>query len=145
MEGDPFFDDGLEYLFGFIYLNYKNQDHFKSFWATDRSSEKQAFEQFIDFVIARLQRFPDLHVYHYAPYEATAIKRLMGLHGTREEEVDRLLRGQVLVDLYMVVRQGLSWLRVKLRRPACSATGFVGLPDETQRSPQLVHSTCPGR
>jgi uncharacterized protein len=107
MEGDPFFDEGLEYLFGFIYLNYKNQDHFKSFWATDRSSEKQAFEQFIDFVIARLERFPDLHVYHYAPYEATAIKRLMGLHGTREEEVDRLLRGQVLVDLYTVVRQGL--------------------------------------
>jgi predicted RecB family nuclease len=105
MEGDPFFDEGLEYLFGFIYLNYKNQDHFKSFWATDRSSEKQAFEQFIDFLIARLERFPDLHVYHYAPYEATAIKRLMGLHGTREEEVDRLLRGQVLVDLYTVVRR----------------------------------------
>jgi uncharacterized protein len=107
MEGDPFFDEGLEYLFGCVLLNYKNQDQFKSFWATNRSSEKQAFEQFIDFVIERLQRFPDLHVYHYAPYEATAIKRLMGLHATREEEVDRLLRGRVLVDLLPVVRQGL--------------------------------------
>ena len=58
-------------------------------------------------MIERLERFPDLHVYHYAPYEATAIKRLMGLHATREEEVDRLLRGKVLVDLYTVVRQGL--------------------------------------
>ena len=31
----------------------------------------------------------------------------MGLHATREEEVDRLLRGKVLVDLYAVVRQAL--------------------------------------
>ena len=48
-----------------------------------------------------------MHIYHYAPYEASAIKRLMGLHGTREDEVDRLLRGEVLVDLYAVVRQGV--------------------------------------
>lgn len=115
MEGDPFFDDGLEYLFGCVSardsskldLPLTEQPKFKSFWAEDRSSEKQAFEQFIDFVIERLERFPDLHVYHYASYEATAIKRLMGLHATREEEVDRLLRGRVLVDLYTVVRQGL--------------------------------------
>ena len=33
--------------------------------------------------------------------------RLMGRHATREDEVDRLLRGGVLVDLYRVVRQGL--------------------------------------
>ena len=42
---------------------------------------------------------PTMHVYHYAPYEPTALKRLMGRHGTREDEVDRLLRGGVLVDL----------------------------------------------
>jgi len=109
MEGDPFFEDGLEYLFGCVFMGrtHKNQDQFKSFWATNRSSEKQAFEQFIDFVNERLERFPDLHVYHYAPYEASAIKRLMGLHATREEEVDRLLRGKVLVDLHTVVRQAL--------------------------------------
>ena len=48
-----------------------------------------------------------MHVYHYAPYEPTALKRLMGRHATREEEVDRLLRGGVLVDLFRAVRQGL--------------------------------------
>jgi uncharacterized protein len=106
MEGDPFFDEGLEYLFGVVTLE-ADGPQFQAFWATDRSSEKQAFEGFIDFVIERLERFPDLHVYHYAPYEATAIKRLMGLHATREDEVDRLLRGKVLVDLYAVVRQAL--------------------------------------
>ena len=123
MEGDPFFDDGLEYLFGCVFLNSDNkksqnklprsqrlqngQSQFQAFWATDRVTEKQAFERFIDFVIERLERWPDLHVYHYGAYEATALRRLMGLHATREEEVDRLLRGKVLVDLLTVVRQGV--------------------------------------
>lgn len=106
MEGDPFFDDGLEYLFGVVLLE-AGEPQFRAFWANDRSSEKQAFEKFIDFVIERLERHPDMHVYHYAPYEATAIKRLMGLHVTREDEVDHLLRSEVLVDLYAVVRQGV--------------------------------------
>jgi uncharacterized protein len=106
MEGDPFFDDGLEYLFGVVLLE-AGEPRFQAFWATDRSSEKQAFERFMDFIVERLERFPDMHVYHYAPYEATAIKRLMGLHATREEEVDHLLRSKILVDLYTVVRQGV--------------------------------------
>ena len=57
--------------------------------------------------MARLERDPDLHVYHYAPYEPTALKRLMGRYGTREAEVDRLLREGVLVDLLRAVRQSL--------------------------------------
>ena len=61
----------------------------------------------MDFVIERLERYPDMHVYHYGSYEATAIRRLMGLHSTREDEVDRLLRGEVLVDLLTVVREGV--------------------------------------
>jgi uncharacterized protein len=35
---------------------------------------------------------PDLHIYHYAQYETAALGKLMGRHGTREEEVDALLR-----------------------------------------------------
>src|SRR3546814_19630819 len=31
----------------------------------------------------------------------------MGRYGTREDELDDLLRGEVFVDLYRVVRQGL--------------------------------------
>jgi predicted RecB family nuclease len=106
MEGDPFFDDGLEYLFGVVLLE-AGEPRFQAFWGTDRFGEKQAFEGFMDFVIERLERFPDMHIYHYAPYEATAIKRLMGLHATREDEVDHLLRSEVLVDLYAVVRQAM--------------------------------------
>jgi len=106
MEGDPFFEDGLEYLFGVTWIE-AGEPWFRAFWATNRAEEKRAFEDFIDFVMERLKRFPDLHVYHYAPYEPTALKRLMGLHATREEEIDHLLRNEVLVDLYAVVRQGL--------------------------------------
>ncbi len=48
-----------------------------------------------------------MHVYHYGGYESGAIKRLMHRHQTRVDEVDRLLRGEVLVDLLNVVRQGV--------------------------------------
>jgi hypothetical protein len=49
---------------------------------------------------------PELHVYR-SPYEPSAMKRLMGAHHTREHEVDELLRGEVFVDLYAVVRAGV--------------------------------------
>ena len=48
-----------------------------------------------------------MHVYHYAQYEITALRRLMGRYGTREAELDDLLRRGVFVDLYRVVRGGL--------------------------------------
>src|SRR5690606_32065927 len=52
-------------------------------------------------------RDPGLHIYHYAPYETTAVKRLAMRYATREAEVDELLRGGVFVDLYRAVRQGI--------------------------------------
>ncbi|MEN8376814.1 MAG: TM0106 family RecB-like putative nuclease [Gemmatimonadota bacterium] len=104
LEADPYaFTHGLEYLFGYCDAT----GEFTSLWALDPAAEKAAFERFIDLVIDRLERWPDLHVYHYAHYEQTALKRLMGRHGTREEELDRLLRARVFVDLHRVVRQGL--------------------------------------
>ncbi|MGH7443659.1 MAG: TM0106 family RecB-like putative nuclease, partial [Longimicrobiales bacterium] len=104
LEGDPYaLTHGLEYLFGFV----DRDGHYEGWWALDRDAERRNFERFIDFVMARLERWPDLHIYHYAPYEPSALKRLMGRYATREDEVDRLLRGRVLVDLYRVVKQGL--------------------------------------
>ena len=106
MEGDPLEEGGLEYLFGLYYFE-SGQAIFKPFWAHSRADEKLAFEAFIDFVTSHLARSPAAHIYHYAPYEPTALKRLMSLHGTREDEVDNLLRQRKLVDLYAVVREGL--------------------------------------
>lgn len=107
MEGDPLIEDGLEYLFGVAWQE-NGEVQFHAFWAHDRAAEKRAFEDFIDFVLDRRERFPDMHVYHYAAYEETAMKRLMGMHATREDAVDDFLRAGVLVDLYRVVRQGVA-------------------------------------
>ncbi len=106
IEGDPFYEDGLEYLWGVSYTE-DGEERFRAFWGRDRGEEKRAFQGFIDFVTERRVQYPDMHVYHYAPYEPTALKRLMGLHATREDEVDLLLRQNVLVDLYRVVEQAL--------------------------------------
>src|SRR6185369_16103435 len=48
-----------------------------------------------------------MHIYHYGSYEETAIKRMAGQHATCVDEVDELLRGEVLVDMFRAVRQGL--------------------------------------
>ena len=57
--------------------------------------------------MARWEQHPSFHIHHYGAYETTAVKRLMSRYATREDEVDRLLRGRVFVDLHRVVRQGL--------------------------------------
>lgn len=106
MEGDPLEEGGLEYLFG-LYLFEDGKPRFIPFWAHNRAEEKVAFEQFMDFVTAWLRDHPGAYIYHYAPYEQTALKRLMSLHGTREADVDNLLRTHKLVDLYKVVREGI--------------------------------------
>ncbi|MFN2484055.1 MAG: TM0106 family RecB-like putative nuclease [Candidatus Limnocylindria bacterium] len=111
IEGDPYaFDDGLEYLFGFIDPSERDvagTPRSRAFWGTDRAAEKVAFERATDLMIERLDADPAMHVYHFAPYEPSAMKRLMGRHATREDEVDRLLRAGVFVDLHRVVKQGL--------------------------------------
>ncbi|WP_240545187.1 TM0106 family RecB-like putative nuclease [Sinorhizobium fredii] len=108
IEGDPFIGEhGLEYLFGYHYRNEAGDYVRLANWAFDRNTEKAIFERFMDFVTSRREQFPDLHIYHYAPYEPATLKRLMGRYATRESEVDRLLRGNVLVDLYTVVRNAV--------------------------------------
>ena len=108
IEGDPYVGDGgLEYLLGVGWI-VGGSFEFASFWGHDPAGEKAAFEQFIDFVMERRRQHPDLHIYHYAPYEPAALGKLAGRHGTREVEVDQLLRGRVLVDLYRVVTQSIA-------------------------------------
>lgn len=111
-DGDFFFDlegaafatdNGLEYLFG---VTDRAGDH-DAQWALNPQTEKRVFEDFIDRVTRRWRQHPGFHIYHYGAYETTAVKRLMSRYATREEEVDRLLRGDVFVDLHPVVRQGL--------------------------------------
>jgi len=108
IEGDPFVSGGgLEYLLGFAFADERGSLRYRALWALDRAPEKRAFEEFIDFVMDRWVKHPAMHIYHFAPYEPGAVKRLMGRHSTRETEVDRLLRAGRFVDLYATTRQGL--------------------------------------
>ncbi len=103
IEGDPFVGDGgVEYLLGV-----EGPGGYRAFWGHDPAGEKRAFEGLLDLVLAGLAADPGMHVYHYGSYERTALCQLMGRHATRELDVDRLLRGGVLVDLLRVVRQGV--------------------------------------
>jgi predicted RecB family nuclease len=102
-EGDPFVDpSGREYLFGWV-LN----DVYHHFWALDEVQEKKTFEDFVDSIMALWEKHPDMHIYHFAPYEPAALKRLMGKYATRENEIDSMLRAGIFVDLHSVVKQAL--------------------------------------
>lgn len=104
LEGDPFFgDNGLEYLWGIS----DAADAFTSWWAHDSAAEKVAFEHVVDHIMKIWHDRPGMHVYHYAPYEPSRLKGLSQRYATRVDEVDALLRGERLVDLYAVVKQGL--------------------------------------
>ncbi|MEO8660101.1 MAG: TM0106 family RecB-like putative nuclease [Bryobacteraceae bacterium] len=102
-EGDPFVDGGgLEYLTGI-----QTAEGYQGRWAVDREQERSAFEWLIDLAMERWLRYPDLHIYHFGAYEPGAVKRLMLRYATREEEVDRLLRGEKFVDLHAIVKQSV--------------------------------------
>ena len=48
-----------------------------------------------------------MHIYHYAAYELSAVRRLSIRHDTRQDKVDEMLRAEVFIDLYQIVRNGL--------------------------------------
>jgi uncharacterized protein len=126
IEGDPFYEAarGLEYLHGVI-----ADGEFRAYWATSREEEQRAFEQLVDFLSRRLRRYPDMHVYHYAHYEVGVLRRLAGEYGTREEEVDELLRREVFVDLYRVVAQSL---RISHPRYGLKQVETFFMPERTE-------------
>ena len=107
-EGNHFAEGGVqEYLTGFVARSSNDEPGYTALWARTLKEERQAFEQFIDIAIETRRRNPNAHIYHFAPYEPTALKKLMGRFATREVELDELLRGGVFVDLHKIVRRAL--------------------------------------
>jgi predicted RecB family nuclease len=109
-EGDPLWtadgrDWGLEYLFGVLEAG--PAGNFRPLWAHNRVDERKALTDFLAMVAKRRKRRPNMHIYHYAPYEKTALLRLAGRYGVGEDEVDELLRSGTLVDLYPLVRKSI--------------------------------------
>lgn len=109
-EGDPLWtadghDWGLEYLFGVLEAGPAGT--FRPLWAHNRVAERKAMTDFLAMVAKRRKRRPNMHIYHYAPYEKTALLRLAGRYGVGEDEVDELLRSGTLIDLYPLVRKSI--------------------------------------
>jgi uncharacterized protein len=135
MEGDPYAEqgEGLEYMFGFV--TRENQEFkFQTFDAENREQEKRAFGEFIGFISSRLEAYPDMHVYHYASYEPSALLRLAQRHGYLEYEVDKLIRGAVFVDLYSVVRKTLRFSTESLSIKKIEPVFYEGNRDKSVSS-----------
>jgi len=107
IEGFPLVEGGLEYLWGVTYFDDDKKRQYKEYWAHTSEQEKQAFQEFVQWAYARWQKDPTMHIYHYANYEVSACRRLMGKYGVCEYEIDQLLRNEVFVDLYTIVKHGL--------------------------------------
>ncbi|SEP28596.1 TM0106 family RecB-like putative nuclease [Trujillonella endophytica] len=104
-EGDPLSGDdhGLEYLAGIG----DRSGGFTALWAHDAGEERRMVADLVDRIVEAWRADPGMHVYHYAAYEVSALKRLTGRYGVREAELDQLLRAERFVDLYPVVRQSM--------------------------------------
>ncbi|NCP15267.1 MAG: TM0106 family RecB-like putative nuclease [Sphingomonadales bacterium] len=106
LEGDPLEEGGRDYLWGVHYRDGARSE-FRFRWGHDAAEERRAFEDTLDWIADHLARHPGAHIYHYAPYEITALRRLSTLHASREAVLDRLLRERRFVDLYAVLRQAV--------------------------------------
>ena len=102
IEGDPHFEGGLEYLHGVWF-----DGQFRTFWAHNHEAEAVALADLLEFFRTHLAAYPTAHIYHYASYEVTALRRLTTKYGIGEAFLDRLLRERRFVDLFAVVRGAL--------------------------------------
>jgi predicted RecB family nuclease len=140
LEGDPFGrkvlatesgEGSREYLFGLGWVDQGGEFQFKGWWAFDDAEERKAFEEVMDWITRVVAGRPDAHVYHYAPYEPSAFKRLSGRYATREAELDVMLRAGTFVDLYAVVREsvraGVETYSIKSMEPFYNFTRDIDL------------------
>jgi predicted RecB family nuclease len=111
IEGDPLIEGGLEYLWGVSFHDPQgrqgNQYAFKDWWAHNQEQEQIAFEGFFDWVYSRWKQNTSMHIYHYASYEITAVRKLSTRYQTRLSEVSEMLNANVFIDLYKLVKGGL--------------------------------------
>jgi predicted RecB family nuclease len=150
LEGDSFVGTtGMEYLFGLTRLNQQGSQSYECRWSYTPAEEKEAFEWFVDLVMQAWAKHFDLHVYHFTSREPSALKRLMGKYATREDAVDRMLRGGLLADMHRALKHSVraSVEEYSLKELELFHNFTRGTPlDEARRARRLVeHSLELGR
>ena len=135
-EGDPFIGDhGREFLFGVVMVE-AGTPGYRRWWAFNEDEERQAYEELIDLLVAQIREHPSTYIYHFAPYEPSALSRLRGKYASRGDELEALFLARRFVDLYAVVRQavriGVESYGLKSLEPVI---GFVRARPLTETSP----------
>ncbi|MBD3249010.1 TM0106 family RecB-like putative nuclease [Candidatus Woesearchaeota archaeon] len=92
IEGEP--DIDIEYLFGLW-----TEGEYIYFLAKSPEEEKKAWKGFIDFFKDK----EDFKIYHYAPYEKNALKKLRKKYGCDEETYRKITNN--MIDLFSVVKK----------------------------------------
>ena len=105
-QGDDAVWFGIEYLFG-MWGEGLGQEGFLPLWAETFDEEKSALERFCALMTERHAAHPDMHVYHYAPYERTKLNALVRRHRVEGDRVEWLIK-RVLIDLHPVVTKGVA-------------------------------------
>jgi uncharacterized protein len=107
-EGHPFWQPevGLFFLFGL--LTKKGSEWvYDAWWAHDLDDEGVRTKQLIEYLAARREHHPGMHVYHYNHTERSALERLAADHGADQVLLAELVQTGLFVDLLQVVRHGL--------------------------------------
>jgi uncharacterized protein len=64
---------------------------FYPFVAKSRDQELKAFQDFVGFLIERIEKYPDAHIYHFHDVEAKKLENLVARYNVLENEVARVL------------------------------------------------------
>jgi hypothetical protein len=109
-EGHPFWhaDAGLFFLFGFITRDEGGAWVYEARWAHDREDEARLTKGFIDDLVGRQARHPDMHVYHYNHTERSSLERLAADHGVEKIALARLVETGLFIDLLPVVTNSMQ-------------------------------------
>lgn len=137
LEGDPLEEGGLDYLWGVHYRDGGNCK-FRFRWGHDHNAERNAFEDTLDWIADHLEKHPNAHVYHYAPYEITSLRRLSTRHASREDKLDHLLRSRRFVDLFNVLRQAIRTSEPDLSLKTMEVFFTEGRDDDVTNAAQSI-------
>ncbi len=109
-EGHPFWrpDSGLFFLFGLIERDAVGSWKYRTWWAHTAEQEGAAALGLIEYLAARRQAYPGMHVYHYNHTERSSLERLAADHGLGEVTLARLVDTGAFVDLLVVARNTIQ-------------------------------------
>jgi len=103
---DHVVEGGLQYLFG-IYYEENGKKKYKPFWSHNHEDEKNNLIKLFNFFDAHLKKYPDSFIYHYAPYELTALNNLTSKYGEKSDDFVIYKNLQKFVDLYAITKQSI--------------------------------------